>query len=56
MFLIIGILLFLAWLASFFFYVIGHIATYTLLFLAIIAIIIHFVLMYRRRSADRTQL
>ncbi len=56
MFIIIGILFFLAWLASFFFFVIGHIAAYTLLFLAIISIIVHFILMYRRRSAGRSQL
>ncbi|MEO6828368.1 MAG: hypothetical protein ABI164_01055 [Acidobacteriaceae bacterium] len=54
-FLIIGIIFFLAWLASFFFFVIGHIATYTLLFLAIISIIVHFILRYCRRSAERTQ-
>lgn len=55
-FLIIGIIFFLAWLASFFFFVIGHIATYTLLFLAIISVIVHFILMYRKRSTGRTQL
>jgi hypothetical protein len=56
MFIVIGILFFLAWLATFFFFVIGHILTYIFLFLAIIFIIVHFVLMFRRRSAGRTEL
>ncbi len=54
-FLVIGIIFFLAWLASFFFFTIAHIATYVLLFLAIISIIIHFILMYRRRSKRTAQ-
>ena len=56
MFIVIGILFFLAWLASFFFFVIGHIATYTLLFLAILSIVIHFILVSRRRSAGKETL
>lgn len=50
MFVVIGIILFLAWLASYFFYTVGYAVTYALLFLAILSIIIHFVLAYRRRS------
>lgn len=50
MFVVIGILFFLAWLASFFFFTIGHIFTYALLFLAILFIVIHFIMVYRRRS------
>jgi hypothetical protein len=56
MFLVIGILFFLAWLATFFFFTIGHVFTYIFLFVWIISIIIHFVLLYRRRSSGRDQL
>ena len=56
MFIVIGILFFLAWLATFFFFVIGHIFTYIFLFLAILFIVLHFVRMFRRRSAGRTQI
>ena len=56
MFVVIGILFFLAWLASFFFFVIGHLLAYALLFLAIIFIIVHFILRFRRRIAGRSQL
>ncbi len=56
MFIVIGILFFLAWLASFFFFVIGHVFVYLFLFLAIISIVIHFILMFRRRSIGRSQI
>ena len=56
MFIVIGILFFLAWLASFFFFFIAHIFTYLFLLLAIAFIIVHFILMFRRRIAGRSQL
>jgi hypothetical protein len=56
MFLAIGILFFLAWLATFYLSYVGHIFTYIFLFLWIIFIIIHFVLLYRRRGRRGSEL
>lgn len=53
MFLWIGILLFLAWLAAFFFFHIALVIVYVLLGLAILAIIAHFIQMFRLRGAGR---
>jgi hypothetical protein len=56
MFLIVGILFFLAWLAHFYFAYIGAIFTYIFLFIGIILIIVHFVLLYRRRGRRGNEL
>ena len=55
MFIVIGILFLLAWIAAFFFFAIAHIIAFIFLFLAIIFLIAHFIAMYRRRSAGRSQ-
>lgn|GEM_PF-6636101 len=52
MLIVIGILFFVILLANCFFYTVGWAVTYALL--AILSI--HFILMYRRRSANRVQL
>lgn len=56
MFLVIGILFFLAWLASYFVLYIGHIFTYAFLIIAIILIILHFVMMFRRRGQGKSEI
>lgn len=55
MFIVIAILFFVAWLASYFF-MISRSVTYVLLILAGVSIVIHFVLMSRRRAKGETQL
>lgn len=55
MFIVIGILLFLAWIAACFFWAIGHLLTWALFLLAILFIIIHFILAFRRRSTGKDE-
>lgn len=55
MFLVVGILFFLAWLAAFFFFAIAHVITYIFLLIAIILIIIHFILAFRRRTRGKDE-
>jgi len=54
MLVVIGILFFVAWLASYFF-LISRFITYGLLILAGIFIVIHFVMQARRRSKGELQ-
>jgi hypothetical protein len=54
MYIVIGILFFVAWLASYFF-LISRFITYSLLFLAGVFIVIHFVMQARRRSKGEPQ-